>query len=414
MPEAMTTMIPEQWQHFLQFLAGPLSWIPGVQKLLLTFVLTSGTGWVAGAYYVLLLFPVLLWLTGTWCTFLSIYTLPFRSGRVDFIRLLLMAWWDGLLAVWMFWVGLAKFVVVLVGWIFETLRLAVRLVAEMGKQLLNVPFSMGSQMTRSYFQPGVPWIAFVLLVGWCLLEGTIFTYTLFPTVSEVLAGIVGVAASPMTGPLLFLFLFFLIMGSFACLQVLGEAIAGKQIKAIIQMVIIELFVMIFEVMFLYRELVDAITPWIAQQTGEQFRLGIGFTLTVATFGWIGIRGMTWFLFGQAGTPPLLAIIYRKPMTQPDAVALTVPKPSLEEQAWWRAPLADFKREIGWLEEKAQGLLEHMTLPFLHVVAAALNFAMILVASRPVFGIPCKSLKEVLDAREDLGTALRLQPKKVAS
>ncbi len=414
MPEAMTTMIPEQWQHFLQFLAGPLSWIPGVQKLLLTFVLTSGTGWVAGTYYVLLLFPVLLWLTGTWCTFLSIYTLPFRSGRVDFIRMLLMAWWDGLLAVWMFWVGLAKFVVVLVGWIFETLRLAVRLVAEMGKQLLNVPFSMGSQMTRSYFQPGVPWIAFVLLVGWCLLEGTIFTYTLFPTVSEVLAGIVGVTASPMTGPLLFLFLFFLIMGSFACLQVLGEAIAGKQIKAIIQMVIIELFVMIFEVMFLYRELVDAITPWIAQQTGEQFRLGIGFTLTVATFGWIGIRGMTWFLFGQAGTPPLLAIIYRKPMTQPDAVALAVPKPSLEEQAWWRAPLADFKREIGWLEEKAQGLLEHMTLPFLHVVAAALNFAMILVASRPVFGIPCKSLKEVLDAREDLGTALRLQPKKVAS
>ncbi len=414
MPEAMTTMIPEQWQHFLQFLAGPLSWIPGVQKLLLTFVLTSGTGWVAGTYYVLLLFPVLLWLTGTWCTFLSIYTLPFRSGRVDFIRMLLMAWWDGLLAVWMFWVGLAKFVVVLLGWIFETLRLAVRLVAEMGKQLLNVPFSMGSQMTRSYFQPGVPWIAFVLLVGWCLLEGTIFTYTLFPTVSEVLAGIVGVTASPMTGPLLFLFLFFLIMGSFACLQVLGEAIAGKQIKAIIQMVIIELFVMIFEVMFLYRELVDAITPWIAQQTGEQFRLGIGFTLTVATFGWIGIRGMTWFLFGQAGTPPLLAIIYRKPMTQPDAVALAVPKPSLEEQAWWRAPLADFKREIGWLEEKAQGLLEHMTLPFLHVVAAALNFAMILVASRPVFGIPCKSLKEVLDAREDLGTALRLQPKKVAS
>ncbi len=414
MPEAMTTMIPEQWQHFLQFLAGPLSWIPGVQKLLLTFVLTSGTGWVAGTYYVLLLFPVLLWLTGTWCTFLSIYTLPFRSGRVDFIRMLLMAWWDGLLAVWMFWVGLAKFVVVLVGWIFETLRLAVRLVAEMGKQLLNVPFSMGSQMTRSYFQPGVPWIAFVLLVGWCLLEGTIFTYTLFPTVSEVLAGIVGVAASPMTGPLLFLFLFFLIMGSFACLQVLGEAIAGKQIKAIIQMVIIELFVMIFEVMFLYRELVDAITPWIAQQTGEQFRLGIGFTLTVATFGWIGIRGMTWFLFGQAGTPPLLAIIYRKPMTQPDAVAQAAPTPSLEEQAWWRAPLADFKREIGWLEEKAQGLLEHMTLPFLHVVAAALNFAMILVASRPVFGIPCKSLKEVLDAREDLGTALRLQPKKVAS
>lgn len=395
MPEAMTTMIPEQWQHFLQFLAGPLSWIPGVQKLLLTFVLTSGTGWVAGTYYVLLLFPVLLWLTGTWCTFLSIYTLPFRSGRVDFIRMLLMAWWDGLLAVWMFWVGLAKFVVVLLGWIFETLRLAVRLVAEMGKQLLNVPFSMGSQMTRSYFQPGVPWIAFVLLVGWCLLEGTIFTYTLFPTVSEVLAGIVGVAASPMTGPLLFLFLFFLIMGSFACLQVLGEAIAGKQIKAIIQMVIIELFVMIFEVMFLYRELVDAITPWIAQQTGEQFRLGIGFTLTVATFGWIGIRGMTWFLFGRYGTPALIAVLSRETITQDEPLSasqMPVTQPGL-----FRDAMAALKSETAWFKQEARYVFELLSLPILQLFAAAVNFTVVLVRSRPIFQLPFTELDEVLAA-----------------
>jgi len=43
----------------------------------------------------------------------------------------------------------------------------------------------------------------------------------------------------------------------------------------------------------------------------------------------------------------------------------------------------------------------------------LNFAMILVASRPVFSIPFKSLKEVLESREILAS-LRLHPKKVAS
>ena len=42
--------------------------------------------------------------------------------------------------------------------------------------------------------------------------------------------------------------------------------------------------MFFEVMFLYRELVDAIVPWIAQQTGERFQVGIVFVLSVAAFG----------------------------------------------------------------------------------------------------------------------------------
>ena len=36
------------------------------------------------------------------------------------------------------------------------------------------------------------------------------------------------------------------------------------------MVIVESAVMFFEVIFLYRELIDAITPWIAQQSGGEF------------------------------------------------------------------------------------------------------------------------------------------------
>jgi len=62
-------------------------------------------------------------------------------------------------------------------------------------------------------------------------------------------------------------LFFMVAGSFACLQVLIEAIAKKDIKGIIQMAIVEVFVLFVEVMFLYRELIDALTPWIMQQTG---------------------------------------------------------------------------------------------------------------------------------------------------
>ncbi len=412
MPDRMTNLIPEPWQSLLDFLAIPLSWIPDMQQSLLSFVLFSASGWTAAAYFLFLLFPVLLWLSAVWCTQLSLYTLPFRSGRVDLAKLILLAWWDAALAIWMYWTGLGRFVAVIVGWVLTLARLALRLVAESVRQIVMLPFTMTGRMTQSYFQPGVPWIAFLLLVFWCVLEATIFTYTLLPTVTEVLAGIVGAEASPSTTTGLFIFLLLLIMGSFACLQTFADAIKHREYKFLVQMIVIEVFVMTFEVMFLYRELVDAITPWIAQQTGERFQPGLGFTLTLATFGWVGVRGMTWFLFGQYGTPPLLAFISRQPLVQPGAEGAAL-APAVEKPNWWKAPVEDFKREVGWLHDKGDELMEYLMLPVLHVAGAALNFAMILVAARPVFNIPFKSLKEVLEARELLPLT-RWQPKKVAS
>ncbi len=328
------------------------------------------------------------------------------------MKILLLAWWDAVFAIWMYWVGLARFVMVVAGWFLTLGRLGLKLFAEAMKQLVLVPFKMTGQMTQNYFQPGVPWIAFLMLIFWCLLEATIFTYTLMPTVTEVLAGITGMETSVMTRPLLFFFLFLLIMGSFACIQVLADAMKNKEYRYLVQMLLVEVFVMIFEVMFLYRELVDAITPWIAQQTNEQFRPGLGFTLSLATFGWIGVRGMTWFLFGQYGTPPLLSFISRHPMYE-STVGEAEPAILSTPPAWWRAPMDDFKCEIGWLHDKAHELLEYLILPVLHVAAATLNFAMILVTGRPVFSIPFKSLKDVVDTRELL-PAVRMVPKKVAS
>lgn len=405
--EQIISMVPEQWRDLFELLTAPLSWIPVVQQWIVEFFFYSSSGWAAAAKYVFLLFPVLLWVAAIWCTQLSIYTLPFRSRRVDFVSAILLAWWDGARAVWLYWVGLFRIFVVVMGWCFTLTRLGLKLIIEAGHQVLLVPFTITGKMTRSYFQPGVPWVAFIMLVFWCLLEAMIFTYTLFPTVSEVLTDLVSVETPRYTGVILYLFLFLLIMGSFACLQVLLDAVKKRELKFLIQMILVELFVMFFEVMFLYRELVDAITPWIAQQTG--FRMGIGFTLSLATFGWVGIRGMTWFLFGQFGTPPLLAFISRQPLAQPEGVVAI--KTSPETTRWWQAPIEDFKREIGWLHEKSDQLLEYLTLPVLHVVAAALNFAMILVTSRPVFSLPFKSLKEVMETRELLSVT-GLQPKKV--
>lgn len=406
----MFEQLPQQWQEIFEALAAPITWIPAMQQAILDFFLDSSSGWIAFGKLLLMAFPALLVVGAVWCTQLSIYTLPFRSGRIRFISMILLAWWDAARAIWLYWVGLFRVVAVSIGWCFSLARLALRLTTDAFKLILFLPFSMTGKMTKSYFQPGVPWIAFILLIAWCLLEALIFTYTLYPTVSEVLADLVGTDATQFTGPVLFMFLFLLIMGSFACLQVLFDTFKNKEYKFLIQMLVVELFVMFFEVMFLYRELVDAITPWIAQQTSEELRMGIVSTLALAAFAWVGVRGMTWFLFGQFGTPPLIAFISRKPMVAPEGVEAA--PASIEATAWWRAPAEDFKREIGWLHEKSLEMLEYLSLPALHVLAAALNFAMILVASHPVFSIPFKNLKVIMDPQAILAQ-LQLQSKKVS-
>jgi hypothetical protein len=410
MVEQIVASVPERWREVADLLAAPIVWIPHMERALIDFFLNSPSEGIAVAKFLFLLFPALLGVAAIWCTQLSLYTLPFRSRRIVFVSTMLVTWWDGARAVWLYWVGVFRMAAVVAGWVFSLGRLAVKLILEALHQLILMPFTVTGRMTNRYFQPGVPWIAFVMLVFWCVLETTIFTYTLFPTVSEVLADMVGAdQVTRAAGPVLWFFLFLLIMGSFACVQALTDAIKKRELKFIVQIVLVELFVMTFEVMFLYRELVDAITPWIAQQTGDKFRPGIGFTLALATFGWVGVRGMTWFLFGRYGTPPLLAFISRQPMEMGEGRSL-MPAVAATAPDWWRAPVEDFKREIGWLHEKGDQLLEYLALPVLHLVAAALNFGMVVLTGRPLFSLPFRDLKEVLETREVL-SGLQLQPRR---
>ncbi|MEJ2679614.1 MAG: hypothetical protein P8174_11150, partial [Gemmatimonadota bacterium] len=244
------------------------------------------------------------------------------------------------------------------------------------------------------FKPGVPWVAFVLILGWSALEGAVFTFTLRPTISEVLYDLTGAPPNPaVLTPILFMLLFLLIAGSFACIQVLTEAIQKRSVKEILQMLVVEFFVMFFEVVFLYRELIDAITPWIAQQTSEQVRLGLVSTLALGAFGWVGIRGMTWFLFGRFGTPAVMAILSRETLRLDDAAVQA--QEDLEPMRWWRDMLADFKRERDWFRAKADELAELMVLPILQLMGVALNFCLIMVTSRPAFDLPFASLKEAM-------------------
>jgi hypothetical protein len=382
--------IPEPWRQLSDLLIAPLAWIPSMQHAMWDFFFAPGPWWLITAKYLFLVFPALLVVAAVWCTQLSIYTLPFRSGRVQFIPTMMLTWWDAVRAVWLYWVGMFRFIGVALGWLATFTTFVIKLLLEVIHQIALMPFTMTGRMTQSYFTPGVPWVAFVMLIFWCVLEAAIFTYTLMPTVTELLADLVGGdSVARYTGPILYFFLLLLIMGSFACLQTLMDAVKKREWKSIVQMVIVELFVMFFEVIFLYRELIDALTPWIAQSTG--MKLGLGVTLALSSFGWIGIRGMTWFLFGQFGTPPMLAFISRRPLADEPAPRHTNGK---AQPAWWRQPVAELKQEIEWLHEKSEELLDYLVLPVLQLAAAAVNFGMVLVSSRQVFSLPFKDGSEI--------------------
>jgi hypothetical protein len=194
---------------------------------------------------------------------------------------------------------------------------------------------------------------------------------------------------------LFLFLFLLISGSFACLYVLIEAFKTKKFEQIFQMVLVELFVLFFEVTFLYRELVDSLTPWIAQQSGNNVHIGMVPTLLIAGFLWAGIRGMTWFLFARFGTPTLIAVISRQKM-EGERPAETR-KEILQET--WENFVGVFKNNMDWFNETGKKFLEAVSLPVFQIFAGAINMLIVLVTGKMLFNLPFKSLDQVMDTRE---------------
>src|SRR5688572_7364931 len=396
------TAFPEQWRHVIGVLMAPVAWIPQTHDVLMEFFLNSPSIWVAAAKYVLLLFPAALGLAAIWCTQLSIYTIPFRSARLQFVSALLLTWWDAARAVWLYWVGLVRLVAVVLGWLTVLAGFTRRTVIHAVRHLISMPFLMNGRVSDRYFQPGVPWIAFVGLLLWSFLEAAVLAHVLFPPITEILTDLAETQAFiHVVGPTLFVSLFILICGSFACAQRLADAFRSRELKLVGQMLGVELSVAFFEIMFLYREMVVTFTPWFAERPAM--------IIATAAGGWIGVRALTWFLFGQYGTATLLAFISRRPLVTPESRA-AFSSTSMDLPVWWEAPLRDFKNEIEWLYAKSERLLEYLALPALHVVAAAVNFGTVLIASRPVFQLPFKHLEEIPETRTIL-TGLHLQPRK---
>lgn len=381
----------EQWTSLLSQLVSwawtGLSWIVEWQAFVAQQLLT-GSFWGVFGKCLLLVPPAAVLVLGVWGTMVSLYTLPFRLGRAgSLLTGLLMSWWDGLRMSWFYWAGLVRFLVVLAGWIWGLLKLGVQLVWGTLKGAVTSPLAMLDATSR---RPGVPWPAFFLLVIWSAIEATIFTFTLRPTMAELLADLTGYEVNALFLVLiLWLFLWVLIAGSFACIQVLNDAIKSRQFGQIIAMVAVEFAVALFEVLFLYRELVDAITPWLAQQG---VTLGVFGTIGLSLFAWVGVRGMTWFLFGRFGTPALIGLLGRTALGEEFASAHGGATPGLD---FWKGPINALKAEREWFKKEGREVFELMSLPILGLLAAGFNFLIVVVVGKPHFSLPFRSLDEVL-------------------
>lgn len=393
--EAIRSYLPAEWQRTAEFLGAPLWWVPDWQATVLGFTLTGQSVGEVAVKAIFLLLPLSVLVLGVWVTMLSLYTLPFRSERGRYVSVLTLTWWDLGRSTWFFWAGVVRLGVVLTGWVWGILALAVRYIVGAVKGTVQSPFLLLDWTSRRYFKPGVPWVAFLLTILWSALEATIFTYTLLPTLTEVLGAITGFDPNPaVMTPILWVLLFLLIAGSFACVLVLAEAIRQRDAGRILQMVFVEFFVMFFEVVFLYRELIDAVTPWIAQQTNGDIQLGLWSTLALAAFGWVGIRGMTWFLFGRFGTPALIAVLSRETLTQGEPLAAEGPPVRAKH---FKDAVAALQTEVDWFKREARHVFELLSLPILQLLAAAVNFVIVVVRSQPVFRLPFRDLDEVLAA-----------------
>src|SRR5256884_604011 len=146
----------EQWSWILQtvwgWIWGGLSWIIDWQALVFLTVLFGDSFWQILGKFLLLFFPATVLIAGVWGTMVSLYTIPFRSGRGRFLAALVMSWWDAVRMAWFYWFGLVRFLLVFVGWIWGLLRLGVGLFWRTLKNLVTSPFAMLDSSSR---QPAV-------------------------------------------------------------------------------------------------------------------------------------------------------------------------------------------------------------------------------------------------------------------
>ncbi len=352
--------------------------------------------WLMVLKRVFILLPTLAFLLGCWASVASFLTIIVRQERLKFASAILVTWWDLGRAILSMWGGVFRFFLTLGMSIFVTAKVLVFGIWLLIQDILLIPFRVLLQLGSGIIRPGVPWIAVALTLVWSLFEAGLFTYVTAPLVRDTLSNLTGddLSIAFIRFPL-YLFMAFIVLASYAVLSTWTDTVKRRDIANIIKIGAIELVALFVEVVFLYREFVDSLVPWFAQHTSGDFELGIVGTLLIAGLTWLGIRGMSWFLFAKHGTPTIMAIIQGTGIRTKSSTKSSITKDTF---GFTHHFITQMKKEMEWTQAQGDQLLGSFILPPLQVVAASINFLSLLILSNHLFKIPFGSVKEVLDTK----------------
>jgi hypothetical protein len=322
-------------------------------------------------------------------------TIVVRAKRRTFVSLVLVTWWDLARAIFTFWGGVFRFLLRVVISLLGACQMILVGVWAVVQELIALPLRMIRSVGSNVLQPGIPWIAVGMTFFWCVFEAMIFTYVMTSLVIDTLSNLAGTELTETAVRIpLFFFMLFIVLGSYAVLSTWAAALKSRDWATIVKIGVMELVAMFVEVVFLYREFVDALVPWFAQHASGNFDLGIVGTLVIAGVTWLGIRSLTWFLFASSGTPTMMAIIQRQGVGNRDAAGESQPGFKFFSDNF----AGQLRNEFQWVGAEGERLLESFLVPPMQVVAAALNFVTLLVSNRHFIDLPLQKVEDFKDAR----------------
>jgi hypothetical protein len=310
----------------------------------------------------------------------------------------MISWVDGGKAVLLYWAGIFKFGFFAIGWLGAAVRILIYGTFQTLKDVVFSPLTFLLHLIKGYARPGIPWIAVLMTLLWIGLEGGVFTFFIMNLVTSTISNLTELELNPLyLAPLVYIFVSLAVAGSFASMHVLVEALQQRKIFNIIKMLIVEIIVMGLEVVFFYQEFVHSALSQLSEVTeGTGFTPGIFTILALAAFSWVGVRASTWFLFARYGTPTLLLIISREGI---DESMGKKGKPLIGTPlSWIKEITGTLQKELDWFSKKGEEITAAFVLPPVQVIAAMINFCMIILTGKFLFNLPIKGLSELKDTK----------------
>lgn len=388
-----------QAQYWLETIA---LWQP-MQSAILFIWGASDPAWLLVTKRLFLLMPFGAAVLGYWASVLCLPTILVRTKRQAFVGLVIVTWWDLARATFTYWGGVFRFLLRLTISLLGAVQMLVVGLWAAVQEIVLMPFRLIRNVGNNMLNPGVPWIAVTMTFFWCVFEAMIFTYVMTSLVIDTLSNLAGTEMTEAAVRIpLFLFMLFIILGSYAVLSTWTTALKSRDVPSIIKIGVVELVAMFVEVVFLYREFVDALVPWFAQHTSGNFELGIFGTLAIAGLTWLGIRSLSWFLFASAGTPTIMAIIQGQGVGNRDMAGVVRKEFRLFSENY----TSQLRKEFAWVGAEGEKLLDAFLVPPMQLVAAALNFVTLLVMNRHLIDLPLQSVRDFKDARSVITGAPR--------